>query len=68
MMNETDNNQYEIIALKKNMKSNMNYQEKVKYGLENNLKEKKELQNKLVAYMDKCFNVHDLQDICRTFA
>ena len=60
MMNETDNNQYEIIALKKNMKSNMNYQEKVKYGLENNLKEKKELQNKLVAYMDKCFNVHDL--------
>jgi len=60
MMNETDNNQYEIIALKKNMKSNMNYQEKVKYGLEKNLKEKKELQNKLVAYMDKCFNVHDL--------
>jgi len=41
-MNETDNNQYEIIALKKNMKSNMNYQEKVKYGLEKNLKEKKE--------------------------
>ena len=47
------------------MKNNNVYLNDIKNSLNKNVEDKTILQEKFTQFMEKCFDVHDLQDICR---